>query len=316
MMNVLVTGADGFIGRALVARLLSMDAQVLPGRSLGQLTLLDQQFGSVPADPRVRAVVGDLADSQVLSRATQAGVDLVFHLASIPGGLAEREVELGLRVNIEGTLGLLEAVRKQRRTPRFIFASTIGVYGVPLPDVVDESTLPEPTLSYGAQKLIGEVLVADYSRRGFIDGCTLRLPGIVARPQATGMLSAFLSDIIRQLSAGREFTCPVAADGMSWWMTRPCVIRNLMHAAQLAPETLRKQRVWLLPVLHASMAQIVAAIAEVHGEQVLRKVRYEPNAALQAQFADYPPLLCPRSVAAGFRHDGTLATLVQHALDE
>jgi nucleoside-diphosphate-sugar epimerase len=319
-MNILVTGADGFIGRALVAQLLSV-SQTQLGSAVSQVTLLDQQFGNVPADPRVRTVVGDLADRDVLNRATHSGVDmakpnLVFHLASIPGGLAERQVELGLRVNLEGTIGLLEAVRLQQRAPRFVFASTIGVYGVPLPDVVDESTLPAPTLSYGAQKYIGEILVSDYSRRGFIEGCALRLPGIVARPpQASGMLSAFLSDLIRQLSAGRQFTCPVAAEGMSWWMTRTCVVRNLLHAASMTTAQLHQQRVWLLPVLHASMADIVAAIARVHGDQVLRNVRYEPNAALQAQFANYPPLLCPRSVAAGFQHDGTLDRLVEQALE-
>lgn len=312
-MKVLVTGADGFIGRALVSQLLSGQ----PGFEVEQLTLLDQRFGAAPRDSRVRVVEGDLADRAVLKNAAAGGADLVFHLASIPGGLAEREFELGMRVNLQATIELLEAARLQSRAPRFVLASTIGVYGVPLPDVVDESTLPEPSLSYGAQKFIGEVLIKDYSRRGFIDGCALRLPGIVARPpQSSGLLSAFLSDLIRELSAGRRFTCPVSPSAMSWWMSRTSVVRNLLHAATLSGDVLKPQRVWLLPVIHASMRDIVAALARVHGDHVLGNIRYKPDAMLEAQFASYPPLHCPRSVAAGFQHDGTLQALVQRALDE
>src|SRR5581483_2516713 len=156
----------------------------------------------------------------------------------------------------------------------------------------------------------------DYSRRGFIEGCALRLPGIVARPpEPSGLLSAFLSNLFRDLAAGRPFTCPVEADGKTWLMSRSCIVDNLLHAASLSVAQLVTQRVWLLPVLHASIAQVVGAIARVHGEHVLGLVRFEPNAALQAQFANFPPLSCPRSVAAGFKNDGSLETLVQRALE-
>lgn len=314
-MKVLLTGAGGFIGRALSRRLLAADTALRLGGAVTRLILLDQRLDGVPSDPRVHPLEGDLTDSGLLDEATRDGVDLVFHLASIPGGLAEKEFGLGMRVNLQGTIALLEAVR-HCAAPRFVFSGTIGVYGVPLPATIDEHTLPAPTLSYGAQKLIGEILVSDYSRRGFVDGCVLRLPGIVARPpQASGLLSAFLSDSIHALAAGGKFTFPVSSAGMSWWMSRTCVIDNLLHAAALPADQLRKRRVWLLPVLHASMADIVAALARVHGEHVLNNARYEPNAAVQAQFASYPPLHCPQSVAAGFRHDGSLEQLVQRALD-
>ena len=320
-MRILVTGADGFIGRALVGRLLS--SGVLPG--LGdarrQVILLDRHFPANAVDARVRAVAGDIADPVVLREAFRDPVDCVFHLASIPGGAAEAQFELGLRVNLDATLRLLEQLRTQTlptgvAPPKVVFASTIGVYGVPLPEVIDENTIPAPTLSYGAHKLIGEILISDYSRRGYIDGRTLRLPGIVARPpQAAGMLSAFMSDLIRTLSAGRSFACPVAREGMAWWMSRACVVENLLHAAGLGAATLEKSRVWLLPVLHASLGDIVTAIARVHGEEVLDRVTYHENAALQAQFANLPPLRCPASLEAGFRNDGTLEVLVQRALD-
>jgi D-erythronate 2-dehydrogenase len=312
-MNVLVTGGAGFIGTALVQRLLSADT---PLGTVSQVTLIDQRIGEVARDPRVRAVEGDCGDPRVLNAALEGGADLVFHLASVPGGLAEREFELGMRANLQAMISLMEAVRQRGRRPRFVFASSIGVYGVPLPNIVDENTPAEPTLSYGMQKRVGELLVSDYSRRGFIEGISLRLPGVVARPpQPSGLLSAFLSDSIRTLAAGGTFTFPVSAGGQSLWMSRPCIVRNLLHAAVLPAEQLRKQRVWLLPVLHASMRDVVAALARVHGKHVSKNVTYEPNAQLEAQFASYPPLHCPRSLAAGFTHDGSLETLVQQALE-
>jgi nucleoside-diphosphate-sugar epimerase len=172
-------------------------------------------------------------------------------------------------------------------------------------------------MSYGAHKLIGEILLSDYTRRGWIDGRAVRLPGIVARPPAAkGMLSAFLSDILRELSAGREFVCPVAPMGKSWWMSVECCIDNMLHAARMSVDPTFLRRVWVLPVLHASLGEVVAAIAQKHGPDVLRRVRYEPNAKLQAQFANLPPLQCPRSLAAGFRHDGDLPSMIDRALSE
>lgn len=315
-MNILITGADGFIGRALVARLRSSGALPGLGDARRRLTLLDRGFPTTSTDERVRLLSGDMSDRDLLCDAVTGGVDCVFHLASVPGGAAEASFELGLRVNLEATLALLELLRGQVRPPRVVFASTIGVYGVPLPALIDEQTATAPTMSYGAHKLIGEILVSDYSRRGFIDGRSLRLPGIVARPpQASGMLSAFMSDLIRALSAGRTFTCPVSPDGMAWWMSRSCVVENMLHAAALSPEQARRRRVYPLPVLHASMAEVVGAIANIHGQDVLSRVTYQPNAELQAQFASLPPLECPVSLAAGFRHDGTLEALVQRAID-
>jgi nucleoside-diphosphate-sugar epimerase len=315
-VNILITGADGFIGRALVARLLTSGMLPGLGDARRQVVLLDRDFAATATDARVRLVPGDIADPDTWRVALRDPVDCVFHLASVPGGAAEANFELGLRVNLQATQGLLEALRAQATPAKVVFASTIGVYGVPMPEVIDENTVPEPSLSYGAHKLLGEILITDYSRRGFIDGRSLRLPGIVARPpQAAGMLSAFLSDLIRALSAGRSFDCPVAKEGMSWWMSRACVVENLLHAAALNGAQAKKRRVWLLPVLHASLGEVVAAIARVHGCEVSSRVTYSPDDALQAQFANYPPLRCPASVEAGFRNDVTLEALVQRAVD-
>lgn len=313
-MKVLITGADGFIGRFLVGKLLQGGVAGLP--SATRLVLLDRSFAAPAADSRVMQVPGDFSNRAMLDRAFGQGVDVVFHLASIPGGAAEQDFALGLDVNLEGMVALLEAARRSGTRPRFVYASTIGVYGVPMPALIDEDTLPEPSMSYGSHKYIGEVLVSDYTRKGFLDGITLRLPGIVARPSAAGMLSAFMSEMIRKVTAGEAYTCPVSANGKAWWMSRACVVDNLLHAAALPRETIQQRRAWLLPVQHASMAEVVQALANVHGAERTKLVRYGQNEPLEAQFARMPPLSCPASVAAGFRHDGTLEALVTRALDE
>jgi len=313
-MNVLVVGGSGFIGEALIARLLA-GVPVAGGGPARRIVNVDRQAVARHADPRLVGFEGDICDRELLRAALGAGVDCVFHLASVPSGAAERDFELGLRANLEATLGLLELLRQSGRAPRLVFASTIGVYGVPLPPVVDETTTPLPTLSYGTQKLIGEYLVADYSRRGYIDGRSLRIPGIVARPPSPGMLSLFLSELIRELAAGREVVCPVAQEGMCWWMSRPCVVDNLLHAAALLPAAAAARRTWLLPVQHLAIGTVVEALARLYGPGVPRLVRYAPDAALQAQFAAYPPLHCPAAVAAGFRHDGSVEALIRRALE-
>src|ERR1700733_5011424 len=297
-MKVLVVGGAGFIGQALVARL--RRGATIGGRAVPRITVLDQRLPVRLDDARMRYIEADISDPAALEHSIEGGVDYVFHLASIPGGAAERDFDLGMKVNLHSTLALLEVLRLGAGLPKLVFASSIGVYGVPLPDVIDEHTIALPTLSYGTQKLIGEYLVADYGRRGLVDGRSVRIPGIVARPPSSGMLSLFLSDLIRELSAGRPFVCPVGPEGMSWFMSRPCIVDNLLHAAQLgaaqlAAVPLARQRTWLLPVLHLSIAQVVAAIARRCGNEVMGRVSYAPDAALQAQFASYPPLLCPMS---------------------
>lgn len=314
-MKVLVVGSEGFIGQALVARLLAGASTDQPLGTVRQITRLDVRIADRARDDRLQAIEGDITDRTILSRAIAGGIDCVFHLASIPGGAAERNFELGLAVNLQATIDLLEVLRLSGQKPRMVFASTIGVYGVPLPAVIDEQTVPEPSLSYGAQKYIGEILIADYGRRGFVDGRAVRIPGIVARPPTSGMLSIFLSDLIRELAAGRKFRCPVAADAPSWWMSRPCIVDNLLHAAEIGPELLAAGRTFLMPVLRASCGEVVTAIAAIHGADVLKRVEYVPDEKLQAQFANYPPMRAPRAIAAGFRSDGNLEQLVRRSLE-
>ena len=312
-MKVLVTGANGFIGSALATRLLQPGA--LPGVTVGQLRLLDQSFSHPPADGRVQQLSGDIADPGLLRQALAGGVQLVFHLASVPGGLAERDYALGHRVNLQATHELLWQLRDQAMPAVVVFASSIAVYGAPLPDPVDEDTPADPRLSYGAHKLVGELLLRDLSRRGWVDGRALRLPGVVARPRGpSGLLSAYMSDIQHALAAGEPYTCPVSPQAVSWWMSAGCCVDNLLHAASLPAEQVAAQRTWVLPVQRFTMAELVDALARRYGDDRRALVRWQPNEALEAAFGRYPPLLTPRAEAAGFRHDGSVDALLQRSL--
>ena len=318
-MHVLVTGANGFVGRALAARLAAEGR--LGGRALTRLSLVDLSFGAAPErEGIVHRHAGDLADAALLDGAL-AGVplDAVFHLASVPGGTAEAHYALAKRVNLDATIGLLERGRAQvldgGAPPVFVFASSIAVLG-PLTATVTDDTLPRPAMTYGAQKLAAEVLVDDFSRRGWVDGLSLRLPGVLARPPArTGQLSAFLSDIIHALLAGRPFTCPMTAEARTWASSLPNVVDNLVRAAAPSLPGRDLRRSLTLPTSRFSMRELVAAIGEVRGADVSGLVRYAPDARIQALFGSFGALQADAALRAGFVADADLATLVRRSVE-
>lgn len=311
MTHVIVTGSEGFVGQALVKRLLD---QGLGGQRISRLTLLDIAFAQPHTDPRVQQMPGSIADEELRQLAYARPVDAVFHLASIPGGAAEKNYELGRSINLDATLGLLEDLRTQAKPPRFVFASTIAVYGEHLPAVVDEATLPNPGLSYGAHKLAGEYLVADATRKGWVQGCSLRLPGVVARPgDGAGMMSAFMSQLFWRLAAGEPITVPVTPEGVAWWISVGACVDNLLHAATVDPARLNPRRSYQMPVLRFTVGALVDALCERHGQDRRALVRYEPDPFIQKLFAAYPPLRTPEAEALGLKHDGDIATLIQRA---
>ncbi|MBA4340574.1 MAG: epimerase [Methylibium sp.] len=308
-MHVFVTGAAGYVGEALVPRLLALD-------TITRLSLADQGFGAQAAawcsDPRVTLAKGQFGAPSVLDALLGEPADVVYHLASVPGSLAQREPELGQRVNLHDTLRLFDAVAAGGKPTRLVFASSVAVYGaLENLDSVDETTVPAPQSSYGAHKLMAEIHLADLSRRGLVDGLSLRLPGIVARPgTSAGHGSAFMSDLIRTLSAGQPYTCPVSAAARCWWMSRARCVDNLLHAASLTAQQLPASRVVQLPVLLAS----VMAVAHEASRGQASMVSYRPDARIESTFACMPALHTPGARALGFVDDSNLSQLVNNSL--
>jgi len=316
MTHIVVTGSEGFVGQVLVKRLL---AEGLGGRPVERLSLLDIGFASAHPDARVQQYPGSIDDAALRQSAYATPVDAVFHLASVPGGAAEKNYELGRRINLDATVGLLQDLRGQasssQSAPRFVFASTIAVYGEHLPPQMDEQTLPNPGLSYGAHKLAGEYLVADATRKGWVQGCSLRLPGVVARPgDGAGMMSAFMSQLFWRLRDGQPITVPVSAQGVAWWISVQQCVSNLLHAATLDVARLDARRSYQMPVLRFTVGRLVDALAARLGDERRALVTYAPDPFIERLFAAYPPLATPLAEALGFANDGTVEALISRAL--
>lgn len=309
-MNYLITGANGYIGQALAQRLLD-DSALPEHRRVTRLVLFDRQFDAPADDPRVQLIVGDITRMECVEALAQTRPDVVFHLASVASGRAETEFELGLQVNLRGSMQLFEALRQLQTAPVVVFTSTIAVFGTQMPPVMDDDTAPNPELSYGAHKRMLEILLADYSRRGFLQGRAVRLPGIVVRPAApNGAWSVFSSTLLRSLATGQPCTMPVSPQATLWLMSLPCCIDNLLHAAAMEQP---KAMVWTLPALRVAVGDIVAAFDRRTNNQASGWVTYAPLPDIQAQFGSLPPLKTPAADNAGFRHDQDIDTLIDRA---
>jgi nucleoside-diphosphate-sugar epimerase len=313
-MRVLITGANGFVGRELVRCLLARGS--LRSRVIDSLLVLDTDLQGLPEDPRLRRHHGSITDVALMRRVLADGIDVVFHLVSIPGGAAEEQYELGYQVNLLASLELLNQLRNKALPPVLVYASSVAVYGGHLPAKMNEQAELRPQLSYGTHKAMVESAVVDLGRRGEVDGRALRLPGIVARPrEPNGLRSAFMSDLLRAFADGESYRCPVSAQATAWWMSARCCVNNLIHAAEFNGSEWGSQRVWQLPVLHLSIAQVVDALAATYGQERRSLISYDADIQLEALFGRMPPLKTPLARAAGFSHDGNAATLIRNSLN-
>jgi D-erythronate 2-dehydrogenase len=303
-MTIVVTGAGGFVGRALVERLLQRGDSVVA---------LDSHPAGIPAGARI--VAGDLGDQAVRAEALKGGCAALVHLATVPGGAAEADPAASRRINVDAMYDLLLEASDTNPGLRVVYASSIAVYGDPLPPCVDDTTPLSPKMIYGGHKAMMEHAVAMLSNRGMIDGVTVRLPGILARPKGpSGMKSAFMSNLFHTLKAGEPFICPVSAEGHIWAQSLACCAVNFAHALQLDAALLPPGRAVTLPAQRITMGALAAEIARQCGVSA-DLVSYRPDAALEAAFAAQPRLVTPAAQDAGFAHDGDLATLVASALE-
>ena len=311
-MKILITGGGGFLGFRLARALLARGA--LGGKPITSLTLLDGAFpAQLPQDARLKAVTGDVADPKILASVCPPDIDAVFHLAAVVSGAAEADFDLGMRVNLKGMELLLAQMRKCIQPPRLVYTSSVAAFGGSLPPVLDDSTIANPQTSYGTQKVIGEYLVTDYSRKGYIDGRSLRLPTIVVRAgKPNAAASSFASGIIREPLNGVISDCPVAPATGVWLLSPRRVVEAFLHAWELPPEAWGTQR-WLnLPGITASVAQMVAALRRAAGDEVAGRVVYKADARIQAIVKTWPAnFRTPRALAMGFKPDPDVATLIR-----
>lgn len=302
-MIIVVTGAGGFVGRELVGKLIEGGHRVLA---------IDTASQGIHRDARL--VLGDLADPAVRRNALEEGCDAVIHLATVPGGAAEADPAASRRINVDAMYDLLLEAGAAGARPRFVYASSIAVLGDRLPALVDDDTPLSPKMIYGGHKAMMEQAVAMLSNRGLIDGVTIRLPGIVARPKArSGMKSAFMSDLFHALKDGERFICPVSPSATIWVQSVRLCADNFVHALTLDSALLPPTRAVTLPALRVAIGDLAAEIARQCGVSP-RLVDYASDPALEAGFGAQPLLATPAAEAAGFAHDGDLARLVGNAL--
>ncbi len=300
-MRVIVTGAGGFVGAVLNERLKAAVPHAhIVGVDVACASTID--------------LTGDLADPRFRAAMIGDGVDVLIHLAAIPGGAAERDPSLSRRINLDATLALFDVATASGRRPRIVYASTVAVLGDNLPAIVTDETPLRPAMTYGAHKLMVEVALADLHRRGRADAVSLRLPGIVARPPApSGLKSAFLSDIFYAHAGRRDFVCPVSAEGRTWLMSVDRCVENIIFAATADMTNLPASRAVTLPALRVRIGDLVDTLAAREATQA-GSVTYRPDTSLERTFASHPPLVTEAAKTAGFDRDASLDELVDRVL--
>jgi nucleoside-diphosphate-sugar epimerase len=317
-MEILVTGGAGFLGQQLIRTLLARGTLELDGvaHPVRRIVCFDQVEGAL-SDPRVANVAGSIADPATVMGLVGRDVGAVFHLAAVVSGTAEADFDLGMRVNLDGTRHLLEACRAAGAQPRVLFSSSIAVFGV-VDGVVTDATTPTPQGSYGIQKLIGELLVQDYTRKGFIDGRSVRVPTVVVRPgRPNGAASGFASNIIRDPLAGVEATLPVDA-GTQMWMASPrAVIAMFLHAIGLPASAWGWNRSINLPGLVASMQDEMQALRALAGDAALALIRPAPDERVMRLVRTWPARLDTRRARElGFAADADFASILRAYVED
>jgi nucleoside-diphosphate-sugar epimerase len=320
-VHVLITGAAGMIGRKLTARLVEDGA--LHGRTVDALTLVDVIAPEPPLGfgGRLQLAAADLASPGQADVAVATRPDVIFHLAAIVSGEAEADFEKGYRVNLDGTRALLEAVRGigDGYRPKVVFTSSVAAFGAPFPEAISDEFHLTPLTSYGTQKAIGELLLADYARRRFLDGVAIRLPTISVRPgKPNRAASGFFSSIIREPLSGMEAVLPVGESVRHWHASPRAAVGFLIHAAGLTPEQLGARIALTMPGVCCTVGEQIQALARVAGDTVASRIRREPDPMIARIVAGWPSRFDPRrALALGFEAEDSFEDIIRiHIQDE
>lgn len=309
-MNIVITGGSGFLGQKLARALLAQDGAAKPCR---RLVLADRVMGADLGDARVDYAIGDTCDRAFVARLV-AEADVIYHLAAVVSSEAEADFDLGMRVNIDAARLLLDECRTAGRCPRVIFTSSVAVFGpsdaaAPIGDI----SSVDPRSSYGMEKAVVELLVAEYSRRGFIDGLTLRLPTISVRPGLPNRAaSSFASSIIREPLSGQAAICPVPHDTALWLLSPRRAIAALVHAGTLDTGGLRARRVVNLPGLSVTVGEMLEALEATGGQEARQMVSDVPDAGVEKIVASWPAAWDDATARAlGFEGDARIAQIIE-----
>lgn len=320
-MRVLIIGAAGMLGRKLTAALVKTDS--LNGRPIGSLILADViKPDTVAFSGEVETLDADISEPGKAEALMAKRPDVIIHLAAIVSGEAEANFEKGYRVNLDGTRSLFEAIRKagetQTYTPKLVFTSSIVVYGEPLPEYIDDDYVVAPLTSYGAQKAICEILLADYSRRGFFDGIGIRLPTISIRPgKPNRAASGFFSSILREPLIGQPAILPVSDNVRHWFASPRAAIGFLIHAANLDTRALGSRRTITMPGLCATVGDQIDALRRAAGEDATKLIRREYNPAIADIIAGWPRgFRAERAEQLGFKAEADFDEIIRVHLED
>src|SRR5262245_14992660 len=320
-MKVIVTGGAGFLGSRL-ARALLERGSLKDGEGRDQpistLTLIDVTEPPAIADNRVSRITGDISDPDLLKSVVDRETGAVFHLAAIVSGMAEADFDLGMRINVDATRTLLELCRAPGNRPRVVFTSSVAVFGGDLPAQLSDTTALNPQTSYGIEKAIGEFLVADYTRKGFIDGRSLRLPTITVRPgRPNAAASSFASGIIREPLNGEDGISPVGRDARIWVASPRTAVAALIKANELPSDALGNRRWVNVPGLSVTAGEMADSLERVAGPDVARRIRWQRDERIEKMVLGWPPAIDnTRAVDLGFQVDEHFDSIVRAYIEQ
>ncbi|MEM9059267.1 MAG: D-erythronate dehydrogenase [Pseudomonadota bacterium] len=315
-MRVVILGGGGFLGQKL-ARALALRGTVR-GEAISALVLADLNVPSAVEAPfPVETIALNVTDNNSLNPAL-AGADVVYHLAAIVSGQAEAEFDLGMSVNLQGSINVFEAARASGRCPVVVFTSSVAAYGGEVPDPIEDWTALNPQTSYGAQKAAAELLLTDFSRKGFLDGRGVRLPTITIRPgKPNAAASSFMSSIFREPLQGETANCPVGEDYPIFHSAPRTVIRNLIRAAEVSAADLGQNRCFVLPGRTDSVGEMIAAMTRVAGPEPVTRITWNPDPAVEAVVSGWRADLRPaKALALGFEADASFDDNVRYFLED
>jgi nucleoside-diphosphate-sugar epimerase len=322
-MKVVITGAAGFLGQKLSKALLKRGHLVGPSgkdEPIDRLTLFDVIEARNPqaGDNRVEIVTGEISDRKLVAETIDKATGSVFHFASIVSAGAEADFDLGYRVNLEGALAVLDACRALPHAPRLVFTSSLATYGGEFNKEVDDVTPQTPQTSYGTHKTIGELLINDYSRKGFLDGRSLKLPTIVVRPgKPNKAASTFASSIIREPLQGEDVICPVDPSVRMAYLSPRRTVQAFIHAHALPAAAWGPWRSCNLPAIDGTIGEMVDALRRVAGEAPVKRINWQPDPVIQKIVATWPGKFgWDKAKRLGFQPDGSLDEIIRNFIED